>query len=197
MIKDPTTPEEWQEAVDLAATHLRIDAARKYGIMTGGPEIDIERCVGLLKAGKEKGVTPSPGCVERILKQMVQVTGRIAKTALFVLLVPIALLGGAQLFQKSSIRSLQRSQSDLLEIVKAHRGLQNNLFTNVLTLETNQNWITTKTFNALGNHLSAIENLRSNQNTIGFALTIHLFRYQQEHPQDGPWYVTPPRTVEQ
>ena len=76
MRKDPTTPEEWQEAVDLAETYLRIDSARKYGLITGGPAIDLDRCEELLRAGKQKGVTPSPGCVERILKQMVQVARR-------------------------------------------------------------------------------------------------------------------------
>jgi hypothetical protein len=65
--RQPRTTKEWQEAVDLAKFFLSLDGARKYGFVTGGPEIiDIERCTEILKQGRCRGVRPSPGCVERL-----------------------------------------------------------------------------------------------------------------------------------
>jgi hypothetical protein len=56
--RDPETPREWQEAVDLADFHLQLDAARQYGLVTGGPDVDVERCEYLLKQGKNLGYRP-------------------------------------------------------------------------------------------------------------------------------------------
>lgn len=66
----PRTPEQWQEAVDLAEFYLHLDAARKYGLVKGGPEVDVARCEQLLARGARKGYKPSDGCVQRITVQM-------------------------------------------------------------------------------------------------------------------------------
>lgn len=54
----PQTDAEWQEAVNLAEIWLQVDSARKYGLVTGGPDVDVERCEELLKAGAAKGFRP-------------------------------------------------------------------------------------------------------------------------------------------
>ena len=41
---DPKAPEEWQAAADAADALLRLDSARMYGLVTGGPEVDADRC---------------------------------------------------------------------------------------------------------------------------------------------------------
>lgn len=58
-MKYPVTPSEWQEAVDLSEFYLILDSAVKYGLITGGPVINQERCVALLKRGLIKGYTPA------------------------------------------------------------------------------------------------------------------------------------------
>lgn len=56
---DPTTPEEWQVAVNIAAFWLLVDSAEKYGLVEVGDEvIDVERCEEILRRGAELGVLP-------------------------------------------------------------------------------------------------------------------------------------------
>jgi hypothetical protein len=62
----PSTDAEWQEAVDLADFWIRVDAARQYGLITGGPAVDVARCARLLKRGKKLGFDPSPDSIERL-----------------------------------------------------------------------------------------------------------------------------------
>jgi hypothetical protein len=47
-----------QELVDGAAFLLLIDAARQYGLVTGGPEVDVERCDAALRVGRQRGLAP-------------------------------------------------------------------------------------------------------------------------------------------
>jgi hypothetical protein len=55
---DPETPEQWQEAVDLADFLVRLDAARQYGLVAGGPEVDLQRCDEILVGGASRGYRP-------------------------------------------------------------------------------------------------------------------------------------------
>lgn len=64
-ILDPVTPKEWQTAVDAAHGSLALAAARDYGLVTGGPVVNVERCNQILERGAEMGVTPSPDAIER------------------------------------------------------------------------------------------------------------------------------------
>jgi len=68
MIGQPKTGAEWQEAVDLAEFYLCLDSARKYGLVKGGPEINVSRCEQILADGKRRGVAPTKGCVERLTR---------------------------------------------------------------------------------------------------------------------------------
>lgn len=58
--RNPRTPQEWQEAVDAADILLGLEAARLYGLVTGGPVIDVERCDEILRRGRLRGYVPTP-----------------------------------------------------------------------------------------------------------------------------------------
>ena len=60
---DPRSSIELQEAVDLAEFYLRLDSARKYGLITGGPQIAVERCEAILKEGRRRGFTPNDAVI--------------------------------------------------------------------------------------------------------------------------------------
>jgi len=57
-MQDPKTPEEWQEAADAAHFLLLVDSARQYGLITGGPEANVDRCISILEQAKAQGITP-------------------------------------------------------------------------------------------------------------------------------------------
>lgn len=66
-MKNPRNQKEWQEAVDLAHFHLLLESARQYGLVEGGPCVNVERCEQLLAGGRQLGLTPR------------QVTGRLVE----------------------------------------------------------------------------------------------------------------------
>ena len=68
-MKNPRTPEEWQEAVDLANFGLIVDAARQYGLITGGPVFALKRCNDLLARGAKKGFRPQKGSEDKLLRE--------------------------------------------------------------------------------------------------------------------------------
>jgi hypothetical protein len=47
-----------QDLVDGAAFLLLLDSARQYGLVTGGPEVDFERCDAVLRVGRQRGLAP-------------------------------------------------------------------------------------------------------------------------------------------
>lgn len=57
--RDPLTNEEWQDAADWAELLLLIDSAQKYGLITGGPKANVDRCVEILGQAKRRGITPT------------------------------------------------------------------------------------------------------------------------------------------
>jgi hypothetical protein len=67
---DPKTNAEWQDAVDLAEGYLALDSARKYGLLNGGPDVDVERCEELLAKGKARGITPAPDAIEKLARAL-------------------------------------------------------------------------------------------------------------------------------
>ena len=42
-MKDPTTPAEWQEAVDAAETMLELDSCRMYGLIKWEGKLDLAK----------------------------------------------------------------------------------------------------------------------------------------------------------
>lgn len=69
---EPETREDWQEAVDAAKASLAVHAARLYGLITGGPRVNVERCLETLARGAELGVVPSETAIERFVFEAVR-----------------------------------------------------------------------------------------------------------------------------
>jgi len=68
MMHDPKTRDEWQDAVDGAQGALTLDACRQYGLVTGGPKVNADRCADILKRGKAMGIVPAPDAAERFVQ---------------------------------------------------------------------------------------------------------------------------------
>lgn len=66
--EDPETPEQWQLAVDAAHACLALDSAKQYGLIEGGPRIDVERCVEILEGGEKLGYHPSKTAIEDFIR---------------------------------------------------------------------------------------------------------------------------------
>lgn len=58
-MRDPTTQAEWQMAVDVAAGLRAIADCKMYGLIKGGPGIDVARCDQILELGASLQVHPS------------------------------------------------------------------------------------------------------------------------------------------
>lgn len=69
-MKDPVTPADWRQAVDLAATLLAIESSRRYGLVEGGPVINVGRCDDILAKAAEMGIVPSLDAIERTMAQL-------------------------------------------------------------------------------------------------------------------------------
>jgi hypothetical protein len=72
--RDPKTPAEWQAAVDTAEACLLIDSARQYGLITGGPVVDVDRCEQILIRGRARGFTPIQTGVDAQIQVLVSAT---------------------------------------------------------------------------------------------------------------------------
>ena len=55
-MRDPRTPDEWREAVAWAYGLLLLDSAVQYGLVTGGPRPNLERCRAILERGAALGI---------------------------------------------------------------------------------------------------------------------------------------------
>lgn len=56
--RDPESATEWQDAVNAARFYLLLDDARLYGLVTGGPVVNRDRCRDLLREGERRGWVP-------------------------------------------------------------------------------------------------------------------------------------------
>ena len=62
--RDPRTAAEWQEAVDGAAACRVIADCKMYGLLEGGPTVDVDRCDVILERGAARGIRPSKPAVD-------------------------------------------------------------------------------------------------------------------------------------
>lgn len=69
MSRDPITLQQWQIAVDGAHACLLIESARLYGLVSGGPEVNVERCERIVRGGKMRGIVPAANCVEQFIRE--------------------------------------------------------------------------------------------------------------------------------
>lgn len=72
MAVTPQTEQEWQEAVDLADGLLAVVSARAYGLVAGGPEVDVDRCYSILRRGAELGFSPGEHSVQRTIADLLR-----------------------------------------------------------------------------------------------------------------------------
>lgn len=70
-MRDPKTREEWQNAVDAAEGAITLESARAYGLVRGGPGVNVARCEEILAAGKLRGIKPSPDAIERFVEDCI------------------------------------------------------------------------------------------------------------------------------
>lgn len=70
-MKDPQTPAEWQDAVNAAEASLAFESARLYGLVAGGPGIDVDRCQHILAAGRARGIVPIKAGVQADLAALI------------------------------------------------------------------------------------------------------------------------------
>ena len=61
IIKEPTTPAEWQEAVDQAAFLILLQTAVMYGLVKTKQKINRRRCDSIVSRGlRVHGIRPKP-----------------------------------------------------------------------------------------------------------------------------------------
>ena len=72
----PETPEQWQLAVNLAEACLLFESARQYGLITGGPIVDVPRCGEILDEGQRRGITPTVTGVEQAIDAFIKESPR-------------------------------------------------------------------------------------------------------------------------
>jgi hypothetical protein len=66
--RNPATRKEWQDAVDAAAGAITLEAARQYGLVTGGPEVNMARCDEIIERAAKLGIQPSPDSIKRFVR---------------------------------------------------------------------------------------------------------------------------------
>lgn len=69
MKRQPMSRQEWQEAADAADACLALEAARQYGLVTGGPAVNVARCEEILVMARDgHGIRPRPDAIERLVE---------------------------------------------------------------------------------------------------------------------------------
>jgi hypothetical protein len=67
---NPRTPDQWQQAVDLAEGALLFHSARLCGLVAGGPKINVRRCRKVIQKGRGRGVFPTPAAAEKFVADL-------------------------------------------------------------------------------------------------------------------------------
>lgn len=66
--RDPEGPEEWQATVDQAKALLILEDARLYGLVSGGPAVNVPRCEDILRRGATLGYRPRPDAAKQFFR---------------------------------------------------------------------------------------------------------------------------------
>lgn len=61
-----------QDGVDAAHALLELDSMRQYGLLEGGPTVNIERCYWMLERGKMYGVKPRADATLRLAAALME-----------------------------------------------------------------------------------------------------------------------------
>lgn len=71
-VYEPVTAEDWRHVVTLAEVLLDVDSARRYGLITGGPEVDVARCQDILTRARQRGIVPCAEDVNAMTERFVR-----------------------------------------------------------------------------------------------------------------------------
>ena len=63
---DPRTTAEWQDAVDAAIGMRAIADCKMYGLIEGGPVINVKRCDEIIRRGMARGIQPSASSADLV-----------------------------------------------------------------------------------------------------------------------------------
>jgi hypothetical protein len=74
-MNNPKTPEEWQEAVNAAAAARAVADCKLYGVIDGGPRINVARCDQILEQGRKRGIMPSRPITELAIELINAING--------------------------------------------------------------------------------------------------------------------------
>lgn len=76
---DPRTPEEWQIAVDAAAGLRLLHDCKIYGLIQGGPVIDVCRCDEIIFAGQKLGIQRSRRDVDLAMEYLMRFNAELSE----------------------------------------------------------------------------------------------------------------------
>jgi len=79
MIREPHTGKELQIVAAGCEALLQLDSARLYGLVTGGPIVNVDRCEQLIARAKREGCSPSEAQVDAVLQLIVREYGKRKK----------------------------------------------------------------------------------------------------------------------
>lgn len=66
---DPTTDDEWQDAVDAAAAALAIRDAHEYLFESPSTAAHLRLCRKVVEAGRDRGIAANPEVVKRAVEK--------------------------------------------------------------------------------------------------------------------------------
>lgn len=77
--RDPVTIDEWRTAATSAAGLQLVASAQMYGFITGGCEINVDRCDEILERAAEQGIAPTlDEATQAAVAYMAQVNAEVA-----------------------------------------------------------------------------------------------------------------------
>lgn len=73
-MKNPKTEAEWLEAVNAAAFFLLLNDCKLYGLIEGGPQVDVARCEEILEQGRNRKFPVLPMEPAELVKRYIRRT---------------------------------------------------------------------------------------------------------------------------
>lgn len=78
-MKEPESPAEWQEALDAAMASRLLADCKMYGLIEGGPNVNVSRCDEIIERAQALGLRPSKRDVELAIEMVREINAGAAK----------------------------------------------------------------------------------------------------------------------
>lgn len=75
LVYQPRTRRQLQVACNAAAGALALESCRLYGLLEGGPGVDVARCEEVLARAAARGIRPAPDAVDRFFEAIIPTRG--------------------------------------------------------------------------------------------------------------------------